>query len=77
MLNERNIILKFVPLITNPLPVITGVFFNGNRLCSSPPGKYIKFYDELQRQSMQGRETNHYNQKHFKIIKKLVDQFQN
>ncbi|KAL7017390.1 hypothetical protein ACKWTF_010355 [Chironomus riparius] len=43
LMNGRNIILKFVPLITNPLPIVTGVFLNGNRLCSSSParGSYV------------------------------------
>ena len=45
LLNDRNIVLKFISLITNPLPVISGVFLNGNQICISPPGKYFKFKD--------------------------------
>ncbi|KAL7034192.1 hypothetical protein ACKWTF_007888 [Chironomus riparius] len=43
LLNDRNIVLKFIPLIKTPLPVISGVFVNGNRICSSPParGRYV------------------------------------
>ncbi|XP_070492218.1 uncharacterized protein [Chironomus tepperi] len=37
ILNGRKIILKFIPEIANPLPVVSGVFLNGNRICSSPP----------------------------------------